>query len=138
MLQKCVNMHIGPNKEHCETLMVHSTQMLTAETQRYLGDTISSSGFNNVNISERCKIGYQAISQIKSNPKDINYGRFMLQTGIIMRDSIFTSKMLLNSEVWHSLTKSQVEDLEIVDRALFRHILNARCKTGLDWIYADI
>ena len=52
-LKKCVNMHIGPNEENCQLLKVHKTNMLTAVTQTYLGDTICSSGYNTVNISER-------------------------------------------------------------------------------------
>ena len=130
-------MHIGPNSEKCEQLKVHDTPMLTKVKQKYLGDIISNSGNNSENIKERCKVGQQAISQIKSSLNDINFGRYMIQTGLLMRDSIFTSKVLLNSEVWHSVTKAQVEDLEMTDRMLMRHILNAHCKTGIEWIVAD-
>ena len=136
-LTKCVNMHIGPNKHNCRKLKVHETEMLSTDKQKYLGDYISNTGYNNVNIKERCTIGHQAISQIKSNLKDVNYGRFTIQTGLMMRDSIFTSKMLLNSEVWHSLTKSQLEQLEVIDRMLLRHVLSAHSKTGLEWIMSD-
>ena len=72
-LKKCVNMHIGPNEENCPNLKVHETQMLTTDQQKYLGDTISSSGYNHVNIKERCKIGHSAISQIKSMVSDVNF-----------------------------------------------------------------
>ena len=136
-LKKCVNMHIGPNKENCQQLKVHDTDMLTAVTQTYLGDTICSSGYNTVNVNERCKTGHKAISQIKSLLNDANFGKFSVQTGLLLRDSTFVSKVLLNSEVWHSLTKSQVNDLEVIDRILLRDVLNAHCKTGLEWIYAD-
>ena len=47
------------------------------------------------------------------------------------------SKVLLNSEVWHSVTKVQIEDLEVVDKILLRNILQAHSKTGLEWIYDD-
>ena len=49
----------------------------------------------------------------------------------------FLSKVLLNSEVWHSLTTFQIEDLEVTDKILLTNILQAHCKTGLEWIYAD-
>ena len=49
---------------------------------------------------------------------EAKFGKFRVQTGLIMRDSNFVSKVLLNSEVWHSVTKSQVEDLKVVDRLL--------------------
>ena len=61
-LKKCVNMHIGPNKENCPKLKMHDTEMPSTETQSYLSDTISSKGYNSVNIKERCKTGHSAIS----------------------------------------------------------------------------
>ena len=136
-LKKCVNLHIGPLEENCQELKVHQTKMQNKKEQKYLGDLISNSGSNDANIKERCKIGQSAISQIKSMLNDANFGRFKIQTGLIMRDSIFVSKVLLNSEVWHSLTKSQVDNLEIVDRLLLRHTLNAHSKTGVEWLYCD-
>ena len=45
--------------------------------------------------------------------------------------------MLLNSEVWHSLTKVQINNLEIMDRRLLRKILNAHSKTSIEWLYFD-
>ena len=62
-LTKCFNMHVGSKKENCESLKVHDIEMLTTNKQKYLGDIVCSSGSNNENIKERCKIGYQAISQ---------------------------------------------------------------------------
>ena len=135
--KKCVNMHIGPNAEHCPKLMVHEGEMLKTKTQKYLGDWISSSGYNDVNIKERCNIGQSAISQINSLINDANFGKFKIQTGLLLRDTTFTSKILLNSEVWHAVTKTQVEDLEVTDRILLRNILNAHSKTGVEWLYAD-
>ena len=130
-------MHIGTNQENCPNLKVHETEMLRTETQKYLGDTISSSGYNNVNIKERCKTGHSAISQVKFMLSDVNFGKFTVQTGLLFRDSTFVSKVLLNSEVWHSVTKVQIEDLEVIDKILLRNILQAHSKTGLEWIDAD-
>ena len=64
--KKCTKMHIGPGKQHCHILKVHEEEMLSTDTQTYLGDTISSTGGNSINIKERCKIGHATISQIKS------------------------------------------------------------------------
>ena len=68
---------------------------------------------------------------------DGNFGKYTIPTGLILRDTNFNSKVLLNSEVWHSLTKNQVENLEIMDRRLIRKVLNAHCKTSLEWLYSD-
>ena len=88
-------------------------------------------------MNDRCKTGFKAISQIKSLIKEVGLGKFTIEIGLILRDSIFVSKMLLNSEVWHAVTKNQIEDLDKIDRILLRHILNAHCKTGLKWMYTD-
>ena len=45
--------------------------------------------------------------------------------------------MLLNSEVWHSVTKSQIEEIDVIDRILLRQILNAHSKTAVEWIYSE-
>ena len=54
-----------------------------------------------------------------------------------MRETIFVSKLLLNSELWHSVTNSQAEELEIIDRNIIRQILNVCCKTGIEWLYIE-
>ena len=135
--QKCFNMHIGPNKKNCQSLKIHNHVMLKTEEQKYLGDIVSSSGNNNTNIRDRCNTGHGAISQIKSLMTDISLGRFAIQIGLILRDSIFISKMLLNSEVWHSVSKSNIQELEKVDKILLRNILDAHSKTPVEWMYAD-
>ena len=135
--KKCFNMHIGRNKSKCENLKIHEKTMLETSEQKYLGDMISSSGNNNANIKDRCSTGYGAISQIKAMISEISLGKFCIEIGLILRDSVFLSKMLLNSEVWHSLTKCQIEDLEKVDRVLLRHVLNAHSKTAIEWLYAE-
>ena len=113
-------------------------KMLTTSKHKYLGDIVCSSGNNQENIKYRCKTGQGAISQIKTLMKDISLGKFTMQIRLILRDSIFLSKMLLNSEVWHSVTKSQIEELEIVDRMLVRYTLNAHSKYVLEWTKEDM
>ena len=134
---KCAQLHIGPNKHACPDLKVHESVMLRSDSQKYLGDVISSTGCNNANISDRCKTGHAAVAQIKSLLAEGQFGKFFIQTGLVLRDSVFVSKMLLNSEVWHALTKVQIESLELIDRILLRTILNAHSKTGVEWLYAD-
>ena len=136
-LKKCVNMHIGSEYKNCQQLKVHDTKMKNVENQMYLGDVISNSGNNNENIKNRVKKGFSAISQIKTILKNVGFGSFEIPTGLLMRDSIFVSKVLLNSEVWNSLTKYQVDQLEIIDRRLLRQILGAHSKTSIEWLYIE-
>ena len=111
--------------------------MTKSESQKYLGDVICSSGLNTLNIKSRKNFGFSNISQIKSILLEVKFGTYTIQSGLIMRDSILLSKLLLNSEVWHSVTKTQIEELERIDRILLRQILGAHSKTSIEWIYAD-
>ena len=43
----------------------------------------------------------------------------------------------MNSEVWHAVTKTQIQELEVIDRILLRNILSAHSKTGIEWLYSD-
>ena len=104
-IRKCYNMHVGTDKNNCSDLKIHETPMKKIEKHKYLGDIICSSGSNSENINERSKIGFQAISQIKSFMKDVQLGSYSIQVELILRESLFISKILLNSEVWHSVTK---------------------------------
>ena len=123
--------------KNCSKLLIHDTEMLTAETQMYLGDRISNTGNNDENIKARCQIGQATISEIQSMLNDGNFGKYAIQTGLILRDTNFISKVLLNSEVWHSLTKLQIENLEKVDRILMRKIFDAHSKTPIEWLYCE-
>ena len=135
--KKCVYMHVGPDDNNCPELKTHEYEMKNVKIQTYLGDIISNLGNNSENIKSRVKIGFAAISQIKSLVKSVGFGRFDIPTGLLMRETIFGSKMLLNSEVWHSVTKSQIEEMEIIDRNLLRQILGAHSKTAIEWLYVD-
>ena len=121
----------------CVYYTISQPHVLLKSTQKYLGDLISSSGNNTENIKERCKTGFKAISQIKALMKDVSMGKYTIQIGSTFRDTMFVSKMLLNSEVWHCLTQSQVQELEKLDRILIRHVFDAHSKTGLEWLYLD-
>ena len=35
------------------------------------------------------------------------------------------------------MTKCQIEELEVIDRMLVRHTLNAHSKTALEWMYSN-
>ena len=48
--------------------------MQSAESEKYIGDVISSNGSNDANISRGVSIGYTANSQIMAVLHEISYG----------------------------------------------------------------
>ena len=62
----------------------------------------------------------------------------MVATGLVFRDAVLKCKMLLNSEVWHSLTAQQVSVLESVDKTYLRSILRCHDKVAIECIYFEV
>ena len=117
-------MLFNPCENECAALKVHDQEMKRTNAEKYLGDIVSSTG-NWENIENRRKLGMKTISEILSILKEIGIGCHYLKIGIIYRDAALKCKMLLNSEVWHSLTVQQVSLLENVDKTYLMSIL--RC-----------
>ena len=69
--------------------------------------------------------------------KEFGIGSFYVKTGLIYRDSILKCKLLLNSEVWHSLTLQQISILEDVDRTYLRWILNSHPKVAIEVLHFE-
>ena len=122
--KKCHKIHIGPRNDECPSLKVHDRTMEESETEKYLGDMISSKG-NEENMKFKRKIGFQSISEQLTVLKEVGVGGHYIGVGLIFRDAVLKSKLLLNSEMWHGLTLNQLESLEDVDKSFLTNILNS-------------
>ena len=69
--------------------------------------------------------------------KEVGVGGFYIKSGLIYRDAILKPKLLLNSDVWHSLTLKQISLLEEIDKKYLRIILNCHEKVALECIYLE-
>ena len=52
--------------------------------------------------------------------KSVTFGRFIIETGLILRESLFLGSIMVNSEIWYNLTNHNIEDLERIDRLLMK------------------
>ena len=96
-----------------------------------------SSQCNAANIRFRQQIGEQSTSEILSVLRDIEIGGFYIKNGLIFRDAVLKCKILLNSEVWHSLTAKQVSQLEDIDKSHIRRILNSHSKVAIECLFFE-
>ena len=111
--------------------------MKTEENEKYVGDVISCSGSNDANISRRRSIGIGAISSIFAILSEVSLGHQYIDIGLVLRESILLSKMLLSAESWHKLFLYQIEKLEEVDRMFFRQLFNCHSKTAIEFYYIE-
>ena len=97
---KCHVMHVWKKNSLCPDLQVHGTMMQKVTHDTYLGDVIAADGSNTLNIKNRVSIGLGAISQIENMLSKITLGSHYFKTAILLRESLFLSKILPNSEPW--------------------------------------
>ena len=68
--------------------------MTETKTEKYLGDMVSGTG-NEENMKYKRKIGYQSISDQMTILKEVAAGSFYIIVGLVFRDAVLRSKLLL-------------------------------------------
>ena len=122
--KKCHQIHVGNPEIKCPTLKAHQKDILKVKKDKYLGDTVSYDGKNENNMKVK------AASGIMNIIREICLGKFYFPTAFLLRQTIFLSTILLNSETWVNLTVSNVEELEKIDRILLKRIFEAPATTS--------
>ena len=158
---KCVKLHLGQQKEYCPDLKIntwkvkcvdsHSSteyemsdevgdlhQLKNSDSQKYLGDILSADTKNYKNIQERKKKGLSIICQIKNILEEGFFGAHHFEAAVLLRDSLFLNSILLNSEVWINVTKSDMRELTLVDNILMRTIWNCPRSNSLPMMFLDL
>ena len=134
---KCNKIHVGKNEKECPELKVHNDEMSLSQQEKYLGDILSNTGDNKANIQSRRAKGFGIVSEILSILKEVPLGKYKIQAGIKLRNSMFLNGILTNSEVWHGLRDEDLVPLEEVDEILLRGILEAHSKTPKEALYLE-
>ena len=130
--KNCCRTKLGSSEQFivpCVQLEVQGLEMKQSESEKYIGDFISSNGSMDLNIQNRKSQGIGELSQIFSMLKEVSLGFSYVQIGLILRESNLISKLLLSCESWHRVNKYHVEWLEEVDFSFFRQLFNAHSKT---------
>ena len=154
---KCHRMHIGKENSYCPDLYIDNWKVKEktefeakvdtfngdhkieeSEEEKYLGDLVASDGSNSKNIKARKGRGFGIINQIASMLDEICFGPHYFEVAMTLRSSLFISSILLNSEIWYGLKKTEVQELEYVDQALLRRILEAPACTPTPMLYLEL
>ena len=108
---------------HCPVLKAHDQEIDTVTWEKYLGDILEDNGKHNKNIKARVGKLNGIISSIMCILKELCLGPYYFQVAIVMREALFLSVMLLNSECWTNLTKANMQELQLMDRLLIKRIM---------------
>ena len=134
---KCHQIHIGRPNKTCPKLKAHGDEIMKVCKDKYLGDVISQNGNNDDNIRSKISNGMAAMSNILNILREVSLGEFYFQIGFLLRQTMFLSTVLLNSEAWVNLTVKNIEELEKIDVILLRRIFEAPISTPTKLIYLE-
>ena len=133
---KCYNMHTGKKSQHlCPSLSILGSKMLKSETQKYLGDILTTSGKINENIINRYHKGMGKVNEIMGILQEVSFGPHYFKMARLFRDSILLYSMLCSFEVLYGITNAHIEKLEYVDKIFFRKLFQVRNSTAIEAFY---
>ena len=77
------------------------------------------------------------ISQILTILETVSFGNYYFQIAMTLRESMFLNGILTNSEIWYHLKKTEIEELEEVDRCLLRKIFGTPISCPKEALYLE-
>ena len=135
---KCSRLHIGKFKcDQCPKIQVNGANIKETQKEKYLGDFITNNANPKATIQDRKRKGYGILSELKAILTEIPLGPKRCEIGLTLRQAWFINGCLFNSEVWYSLNKSDLRDLEILDHKILRTILGAHSKVPTEQLYLE-
>ena len=158
-MNKCHKLHVGKNKSSCPDLYldewkvksVDDTETVTLEDvqedehivedvsdEKYLGDIISKDGKNSKNIKARVARAKGSVKQIMEILDNICFGPYQFQVALILRNSLFLSSLMFNSEAWYNVSSSDIDELEKADEILLRKVLECPESTPKEMLYLEL
>ena len=96
--------------------------MRTAESVRYLGDVISSSGSLRPCLEDRRNKGWGKVAEMTGILAEMPNSR-QIQVGLKLREAKIHNGILYNSEAWSNVTNKDMDSLGQVDMAALRAIM---------------
>ena len=129
---KCFQMHVGKLKSTCPTLSVHGKEMLKTNQEKYLGNILSSSTKLDDNILARFNKGIGLVNEIMSILKEVSFGYYYFEIGILFRNSKLINGILCSIEALYGLNTTHVEKLEKCDNTFFRQLFKIGAGTPIE------
>ena len=111
--------------------------MLASSQEKYLGDVITSDAKIDENVKMRQDKGLGISNQIMSILKEISFGQYYFEIGLLLRTSLLLNGILYNTEVLHNLKQKHIDQLEECDKLFMRRLFEAEQGTPIESFYLE-
>ena len=129
-------------KENIETGQIESSENYREKMKikdvsdvKYLGNKLNSDGSNLLDTTMKCNQGVGTINKIQNILETMFFGKYYLEIGITLIESMLLGTILTNIEVAYNLTLSAIEKLEKCHEMPLRKLLNLPSKTPIPMLY---
>ena len=111
--------------------------MKISEKEKYLGDVITRDARMEENIKMRNDKGIGIANGIISMLKEVSFGVYHFEMGILFRTSLLINGILFNTEAMLSLTDKHILLLEESDKYLLRQLFETDMGTPIESLYIE-
>ena len=132
---KCFQMHVGKLKNSCSKLSIHGNEMQRTQKEKYLGNILTSNAKLDENILARCNKSIGIINEIMGTLKEVSFGHYYFEIGLLFRNSKLINGMLCSVEALYGLNITHIEKLEKCDHDFFRHLFKSGAGTPIESFY---
>ena len=70
--------------------------------------------------------------------EDICFGKHHFMIAKMLRETIFLNSILLNSEAWYDIKRSEIEELEKIDNILLKKIFELPSSTPSAFLHLEL
>ena len=124
-------------QDSLNTKLAHKTSTTSVEKEKYVGDIISSDGKLTKNITSRYAKATGITSQILLMLNEVSLGYHYFSIGMIYRNLLFISSVLVNSEVWYPINERDIKVLINADKTLLKKIYGLPQCTPICLMFLD-
>ena len=121
-----------------DILLDDMKEMSHIESERYLGQILSSDSKNTKNISNQRNLGIGIQNRIIQMLEKMSGGAFHFEIFEILRNALLISSILSNSKAWYGVTQSDTDQLEQVDEMLLRNLFLCSRNVPKDLLYLEM
>ena len=125
-------------KTYQKEVFAAKEKMAVKDEQLYLGDLVAANGRHEKNILRRQNSSIGIIDQIMDIINSTYFGKYYFEVALVLRSSLLLSSILLNSEAWVNLTKTNIRSLEHIDETLLSQILESEANTSNTMKYLEL
>ena len=117
-------------------MKVHTKDMKTVKSQKYLGDIISTSGSIKESVEDRRSKGWGKVTEI-SGILAVMPNIRKIEIGLKMREAKLLNGMLFSTEAWTSISGAELTRIEQVDMALLSSLVDGHAKCSKAFILME-